>query len=513
MRRLVRSTALLSAGSVATIIAALLRAKVLAAWLGPQGTGVMAQLASLTQVLVPLATLGVGNGVVALIAEARARGDLARVARIQRTTLALCWVMGCAIALAAALGSPWLARAIYEGGEYFWIVVVGAATVPLSAVASLRISMLQGYEAIREMALLNALIAALGIATILPLAWFFGVTGAVLQLLAVAAAYVWLSTRAMRPYSAKARAAETMEPGAAAAPVMTGAPGAGRGAASTPRRPLLDRSLLPALIRYGGSSLLVGLSSTLTLLILRSVLVKKLGLADNGIYQVCVGISGLYMPMILNSITATVWPQIAAAPDSAKMGETMRQAVRLSFLLQTGVAATVLIAAPVAVPLLYSDRFVPALALLPIQLLGDFFRNGAWMFGVWLVPRNRLRPWVLFDVVYAVVFLGSFLLLVDRLGLRSVVVAYLAAHVSHALLHYGLARRALGFQVGPANLRLLLASFALLLGFVVWTPRDVAGAAVGAVATVAWALLVVRRHEWVAVWTRIRGMLERYGAS
>lgn len=508
MRRLVRSTALLSAGSVATIIAALLRAKVLAAWLGPQGTGVMAQLASLTQVLVPLATLGAGNGVVALIAEARSRGDLARVARIQRTTLALCWAVGGAIALGTAIASPWLARAIYEGGEYFWIVIVGAATVPLSAIASLRISMLQGYGAIREMALLSALVAGVGVVTIVPLAGVFGVHGAVLQLLAVAAAYAWFSTRAMRPYAAKARAAETLQ---AAGGAAAGGTQRGPAAAGPARRPLLDRSLLPALFRYGGSSLLVGLSSTLTLLVLRSVLVKKLGLGDNGIYQVCVGISGLYMPMILNSITATVWPQIAAAPDDTKVGETMRQAIRLSFLLQTGAAAVVLVAAPIAVPVLYSDRFLPALALLPLQFLGDYFRTGAWMFGVWLVPRNRLRPWVLFDLVYAVVFLGTFLLLVGRLGLRSVVVAYVAAHVSHALLHYSLARRALRFQVGPANLRLLLASFALLLGFVAWTPRDVGGAALGAAATVAWAALVVRRHEWAAVWKRVRAF--RVGAG
>ena len=499
MRQLVRSTALLSAGSVATIVAALLRAKVLAAWLGPQGTGIMGQLASLTQVLVPLATLGAGNGVVALVAEARARGDLARVARIQRTTLALSWAVGGAIALATALASPWLARAIYEGGEYYWIVIVGAATVPLSAIASLRISMLQGHEAIREMALLNAVIAGVGVVTIVPLAGLLGVPGAVLQLLAVAAAYAWFSMRAMRPYAAKARAAESLE----------AAGGAGAAAAAAARRPLLDRSLLPALFRYGGSSLLVGLSSTLTLLVLRSVLVKKLGLEDNGIYQVCVGISGLYMPMILNSITATVWPRIAAATDDEAVGRTMREAVRLSFLLQTGAAAAVLIAAPVAVPLLYSDRFLPALALLPLQFLGDFFRTGAWMFGVWLVPRNRLKPWVLFDVVYAVVLLGVFLLLVDRIGLRSVVVAYLAAHVSHAVLHYTLARRALGFQVGPPNLRLMLASFALLLGFTAWTPRDPWGALLGAAAAAAWALLVVRRHEWAAVWERARKLLGR----
>lgn len=492
MRRLVRSTALLSAGSAATILGALIRTKALASWLGPQGTGVMGQLSTLTAVLAPLATLGAGNGVVALIAEARARGDLARVARIQRTTLALSWVVAGGIALLAALGSPWIAQGIYEGREYFWVVLLGAASVPFLAISSLRISMLQGHEAIREMALLNALVAAFGVATILPLAWFFRLPGAAFQLFLVAGAYAWLSARAMRPFAAKVRAAESVAPGP---------------------RPLIDRALLPAIIRYGGSALLVGLSSTLTLLVLRSVLVQRLGLAENGIYQVCVGISGLYMPMILNSITASVWPQIAAQSRAAETVDTMRQAVRLSYLLVTGFAAAVLVAAPIAVPVLYSDRFLPALTLLPLQFLGDYFRAGAYMFGVWLVPRNRLRPWVLFDVIYGVVLLGSFLLLTGPLGIRSVVVAYVAAHVSHAVLHYVLARRSLGFTLGPDNRRLLLVSFALLAGFVKWTPRDVTGGLLGAAAMVTWALLVVRKSEWLAVWRRGRALLQGWATK
>src|SRR2546430_9696451 len=75
MRRLIQSTALLGIGSAATVVAAILRAKVLAALLGPQGTGLLAQLSTLTAVLVPLATLGLGNGVTAMIAAARASGD------------------------------------------------------------------------------------------------------------------------------------------------------------------------------------------------------------------------------------------------------------------------------------------------------------------------------------------------------------------------------------------------------------------------------------------------------
>jgi len=71
------------------------------------------------------------------------------------------------------------------------------------------------------------------------------------------------------------------------------------------------------------------------------------------------------------------------------------------------------------------------------------------MFGIWLVPRNRLKPWVLFDVIYGVPLLGAFVLLVDRIGLRSVVLGYVLAHMTHAGLHYALARRALGSGSDP----------------------------------------------------------------
>ena len=93
----------------------------------------------------------------------------------------------------------------------------------------------------------------------------------------------------------------------------------------------IDRPLLRPLLRYGTSALLVGLSSTITLLILRSALVSKLGLGPNGIYQVCVGISGLYMPLILTSITAIVWPQIAGHARDEETNVTIREALARGF--------------------------------------------------------------------------------------------------------------------------------------------------------------------------------------
>ena len=465
---------------MATVVAAILRAKILAHWLGPEGTGVLAQLASLTAVLVPLGTLGVGNGLVAMIADARAKGNFARVRALERTALSLAWIVGGGLALFAIVASPWLANGIYHDSGFAWAVIVGGVTVPLSAIASLRVSMLQGHQAVRAMAGLNFVIAASGIITIIPLAYFYGVRGAVAQLVVVAAIYAWWSGRLLKPLSG--------------GPATPGAPIRG-----PVRAPRIDKSLLRPLLRFGGSALLVGLSSTLTLLILRSILVQKLGLGPNGIYQVCVGVSGLLMPTILNAITATVWPEIAAQATDAEAAPSMRSAIRLSFLLTTGACAAILIGAPIWVPLFYSGKFLPALDLLPLQFLGDYFRAAAWMFGIWLVPRNRLKPWVLFDLVYGVTLLVVFVTLVDRVGLKSVVIGYVLAHVTHAVLHYALARHALGFRLGPDNRRLLLASLALLAGLVAFTPRDLLGVAVGGVAVAAWALVVVRRHEWKAV--------------
>ena len=465
-------------GSAATVVAAILRAKTLAFLLGPGGTGILAQLSTLTSMVVPLATLGLGNGVTAMIASARARGDFSLVRRIRSTSVSLTWTVGLLLAAITALLAPWLSDALFHDRQYAWVVLTGAAVIPLSAIASLRVSILQGYEAVKAMAGLSVIVAVASTAAILPLAWFLRLQGAVAHLVVVAAVYVvaggWL-LRKNAPLPAE--------------PSVTPAP-------------RVDRSLLRPLLRYGSSALLVGLSSTLTLLVLRSVLVSKLGLEQNGIYQVCVGISGLYMPLILSSITAVVWPQIAAQTSDAETTATMRQALRLGLLLMTAAAGGMLAGAPIWVPLFYSGRFLPALDLLPFQFLGDYVRTIAWMCSIWLVPKNRLRPWVLFDLVYGITLIVTFSLLVDRIGLRSAVIAYMVAHMSHALLHYMLARKTLGFRLGPDNLRLLLASLALLAGLGTFTPRNLVGVGLGVLALLVWAVLVVRPDEWRRVWRR-----------
>jgi len=208
------------------------------------------------------------------------------------------------------------------------------------------------------------------------------------------------------------------------------------------------------------------------------------------------------MPLILNSITAIVWPQIAGHARDEETNVTMREALRLAVLLQTLIAVRCWRRAPLDPDLLF--REIPARARSsPAAVPGDYFRSvrGCAASARAQEPAAAL---VLFDLVYGVAMLVTFWLLVERVGLRSIVIAYVVAHVSHTALHYALARKTLGFHLGPDNRRLLLASLALFAGFVAFTPRTLPGAGLGILALAAWAALVVRPSEWRAVWRKLQ---------
>src|SRR5258706_5696619 len=143
--------------------------------------------------LLPPGTLALGKGLTAMIATARARGDTGLVERVRSTSLTLTWLVGLTLAALTALASPWLADALFHDRRWTWVVLVGAAAVPLSAIASLRVSILQGYQAVKAMAGLNRIIGLASMLTIAPLAWFFRLPGAVAQLVVVAAVYVFAS--------------------------------------------------------------------------------------------------------------------------------------------------------------------------------------------------------------------------------------------------------------------------------------------------------------------------------
>jgi len=491
MRRLVASTAMVGTSSLIGVVVALLRNKLLAVFVGASGVGLLAQVGNLGNILSSLASLGMGIGMAKYVAEFSARGDRDALSRLKASGLASTWAASGVVLAAALLLRRQLAVLIFGSDELSWAVVMVALAVPLAVQFTFNLAVIQGLKSMRRYAVVNATASAIGLVILVPLVYFLRWEGAVIHIVAAAAISYLVVYLASRSLYANAG--------------FTG-------------RAALDRSLAKGLLTYGVSSLAVGALYWVTLLAVRSIILRRLGPDANGIYQVSLGISFQYLMLILNSVSAYVFPRLSELRERDLIVHEMRSAMRLSILLVTGCASMMLIARHWLVPLLFSPQFVRGEGLLPAQFVADFLKAVAWTLGIWLLPQGRLRTWVGLDVIMNASLIVSLLLLLsgaNRLGFAALAagpIAHCVAYLIHCVLNYGCARRGVGFSFGGPLRKLLISSFCLIAVCGILPSGRVPALLAGLVLVATWARFSVTPDELRAALAVVEAKFRRRAA-
>jgi O-antigen/teichoic acid export membrane protein len=159
--------------------------------------------------------------------------------------------------------------------------------------------------------------------------------------------------------------------------------------------PHLKKSLIPfTLIATIGSAL-----APTIFVLLRSGIEQKMGWEYVGYWQAILKVYDFLFSFIGLFIASTFYPKIAAARNSKT---AMQQALQfaISFagilavaLLLTGVLGELILS------LLYSDAYRFLKTDLDILLFGGFFRALAWLATYFLMARNHLKAFLIFEVI------------------------------------------------------------------------------------------------------------------
>ena len=91
---ILRSTSVIAAASVVSVVMSVIRQKVLAILLGPAGIGLFGLFNVISDLAVSLAGMGVQSSGVRQVAVASSTGDQQRVARIARVLNLTSWILG-----------------------------------------------------------------------------------------------------------------------------------------------------------------------------------------------------------------------------------------------------------------------------------------------------------------------------------------------------------------------------------------------------------------------------------
>jgi PST family polysaccharide transporter len=446
---------------------AMVRTKLVAVLLGPSGVGLVGLYVSATSLVGAFTAFGIATSGVREVAEAHSSGDFERVARTVTTLRRVCWVTGAlGWLLTIALAYPLSVWTFGSGARALPVAILGASLL-LTSISGGQTALLQGVRRINDLARLEVISVLVSTLVALALYTWLRERGIIPVLIATAIVnlgFSWWFARRLEVDAVSMRWAETWQHS---------------------RR----------LVSLGAAFMWTGLVTSAGGLLLRSVIVRDLGLDANGIYQAAWGISGMFAGFILGAMATDFYPRLTAvAHDHPQLNRLINEQTEIGILLALPGLLGTLGFSTLVMRIFYSSKFLPGAELLPWFVLGIFGQVVSWPMGFALAAKGASAWYVTVETTSNLLRLLLSIIFLKWLGLWGTALAIPVLYVAHTAFLVFICRRLSDFQWTAGSLKLMMVSAALIvIGFAVktWLPPYPALAA-AAVLTLAASIVSLR---------------------
>jgi PST family polysaccharide transporter len=423
-REILRATAMTGGAFLVVLCLSMVRMKLVALALGPDGIGFVGLLTAVLDMAIAVAGLGIQASGVRQIAESAGRNDERSIASVVRAVRWASWVSGLAGAAIVALLALPLSSLTFGTPAHGPDMLVLAAAVLLRLLAAGQASVLQGTRRIGDLALINIFGALAATIAMVPAAYFWGQTGMAGALLAASAGHLAVSGW----FARKVRFAE-------------------RPAWQETRREL------PALLQMGVAFMVSGLVTFGVAYLMRIIVLRHGGIAEAGLYQAAWAIASLYASFVLQAMSTDFYPRLTGLADQTEANRLVNEQAQVSVLLAgPGMIATITLA-PLVLALFYSPEFGQAASTLRWMCLGMALRLIAWPLGFIVLARGAQRIFFWTEIAAGAIHVGLALVLVPIWGTTGAGMAFCGLYVWHAALIYFIVRRYFGFEIDGKTLR------------------------------------------------------------
>ncbi len=480
-RRLFKATAVSGASAAIVTVIGLLKMKLFALWLGPQGIGLFGVYYAVMATAAVLAGMGLNVSGVRHLAPLVEQDSGAGQARRQIWLLTLPLAIAGGLAL-WLLSEPLAGRVLAQPAMAPAIAWLGVG-VAVSVVSATQLIMLQAYRRIEDLAQARLLGALLGAVAGAVLVWLYRENGVLPALLAMPIGAVIATI----PFSRRLPPAQ--------------------------QRPDSLSETLPVwglLLKLGFVVMVAGLVAGVGQIAVRGIIAREFGLDAAGLYQSAASISANSISLILAAMASDYLPRLSAvANDPTKARLVVNQQIEVGLLLSGPLLILVITLAPQALYVAYSSEFTGAAQLLRWSLAGDMLRVTAWALMFVLVTRSASLAYFLAEASVVAVFIGLTWLLLPLLGLEGAGVAYWLSFIAYLGLAAAFCAR-FGVTMSGRNMRLLLLQAASAMLVPLLAARSEAAALMlGGALTLIFAAISVRRFQILLLEPGSPGFLQR----
>ena len=435
-REILHSSSIIGGAQALSHLVALLRVKIVAVLLGPEGVGLVGLYTSAITLVGSVSGFGIASSGIREVAREYSRQDTLAVSRTVTVLRRACWVTGTlGLVMTVACSHP-LSVWVTGSTEHAWAVATLGITLLMGAVNGGQSALLQGVRRIRDIAKVNIVAMLINTFVAIALYLWLGQRGIVPVLVATAAISLivsWWYARQVPIVMVKVSWPETL---------------AG------------VRRLSGLGLAFMWSGLLAAGMDMAT----RGLLVRDYGIEAAGIYHAAWTLSGMFAGFILSAMGTDFYPRLAGViHDHEAATRSVNEQTEIGLLLALPGLLGTLAFAPWVIRIFYSEQFLPAASLLPWFVLGVFGRVLSWPLGYIQLAKGASWWFVTTETIVAVLQLSLLVWMVPRFGAMGAAYAFSVTSFVYVLTMLGVARLLIGAHLTRGVVKLLWISGGLVL--------------------------------------------------
>lgn len=465
-KQILQSTTIIGGSSVISIMAAVARAKVVAVLLGPSGVGLIGLYHSIMTTAGTVAGMGINTSGVRQISESCASGESRLIASARFSLKWVALFLGFLGTLVLFLLRYPVSQWTFGNHDHvFSIGILSIGVFAMVTSGSLR-ALLQGFRRISDIARVNILGSVIGSLVAVLMVYVFREEGVAFLVVSVVLA-TWVFSWW---YSHK-----------------------------IPRTVLcvslneVARQTKP-LVGLGLAVMSMGFMAVGTLLLVRVLVTKRLGIEATGYFQASWNISMLYVGIALGAMGADFYPRLTALnKDHVASNKLVNEQTEMALLIVGPMLLGMLTFTPLVTYLLYSESFAPTNSILRWQLLGTLFKVFAFPIAYVILAKGFGKTLFLMDFIFNSLFLSIVWIGMNHVGLDITGIAILVGYFVFFSLVYLIVSRINKFSWTLHNKTLALSlCIASIIVFLSSAYYNLFGYILGSIFTVGFAVYSVK---------------------
>lgn len=389
------------------ILVSLVRNKLVALILGPNGMGLASLFTTTTNFISQATNFGISFSAVKHVSELFERGDKAEtehfvsVVRAWSLLTALLGMMVCIVA------GPLLSKYTFAWGDHTLHFILLAPAVALMAINGGETAILKGARQLRPLAVIQIMLVILSLLISVPVYYYFGQQG-IVPVIVLSALFSTLLTlrHSLRLFPLQLKNASTLL-------------GEGTG-----------------MVRLGVAFVIAGVMGSGAEMIIRSYLNVSSGDLDAvGLYNAGYMLIITYAGMVFSAMETDYFPRLSSVNNDPEATRTMvNRQIEVSLLIVAPMLATLIITLPVLVPLLFSNKFMPMLGMAQVAVFAMYIKALSLPISYITLAKGDSVGYMTLEAIDDVLLIGLIIIGYNNWGLTGTGIALVASYLIDIIL-------------------------------------------------------------------------------